>query len=264
MHNFYFADKWLSYFCGRFVQAPQHEISKRDISAIEIPYKDGDILLDNGRWQNVEFEREICFLPYLSEMSAHHLAKAVTEWLTLNRGYQKYKDTYNPGYFTNAYISNIDSIVRELPSLLSTKIKFNRVPWWYSEIGAKPIELEVNKAVNLRNPEKYISLPTIKITNTNTSSSSNAKANLTINGTKYALRVMITLCLTVNQCSIERINLTVHRNLSTTHYRLNFPPEIIRLRLQLSAMPRLALPRIGGVCKCSIPCFINCKTQPTS
>ena len=49
MHNFYFADKWLSYFCGRFVQAPQHEISKRDISAIEIPYKDGDILLDNGR-----------------------------------------------------------------------------------------------------------------------------------------------------------------------------------------------------------------------
>lgn len=187
MHNFYFADKWLSYFCGRFVQAPQHEISKRDISAIEIPYKDGDILLDNGRWQNVEFEREICFLPYLSEMSAHHLAKAVTEWLTLNQGYQKYKDTYNPGYFTKAYISNIDSIVRELPSLLTTKIKFNRVPWWYSEIGAKPIELEVNKAVNLRNPEKYISLPTIKITNTNTSSSSSAKANLTINGTKYIL-----------------------------------------------------------------------------
>ena len=78
-------------------------------------------MLDNGRWQNVEFEREICFLPYLSELSAKHLARAVIEWLTLNRGYQKYKDTYNPGYFTEAYISNTDDIVRELPTLLTTK-----------------------------------------------------------------------------------------------------------------------------------------------
>ena len=104
MHNFYFGGKWLSYFGGRITQAPQHEIPVRDVSTVEIPCRDGDVLLDNGRWQNVEFEREISFLPYLSELSAKHLARAVIEWLTLNQGYQKYKDTYNPGYFTEAYI----------------------------------------------------------------------------------------------------------------------------------------------------------------
>lgn len=188
MHNFYFGNKWLSYFGGRIAQAPQHEISKRDISAIEIPYKDGDILLDNGRWQNVNFERAICFLPYLSELSAKHLARAVIEWLTLNQGYQKYKDTYNPGYFTEAYISNTDDIVRKLPSLLTTKIKFNRKPWWHSELGQRTIDFEVNKSVSLYNPEQYESLPTIIITNTNVSGGTTAVAKININGESLDLK----------------------------------------------------------------------------
>ena len=53
MHNFYFGGKWLSYFGGRITQAPQHEIPVRDVSTVEIPCRDGDVLLDNGRWQNV-------------------------------------------------------------------------------------------------------------------------------------------------------------------------------------------------------------------
>lgn len=183
MHNFYFGDKWLSYFGGRIAQAPQHEIPVRDVSAVEIPYRDGDILIDNGRWQNIEFEREICFLPYLSELSAKHLARAVIEWLTLNQGYQKYKDTYNPGYFTEAYISNVDYIVRELPSLLSTRIKFNRKPWWHSELGQRTIDFELNKSVVLHNSERYESLPTIRITNTQNSSVRKvAVATVNING----------------------------------------------------------------------------------
>lgn len=189
MHNFYFGNKWLSYFGGRIAQAPQHEIPVRDVSTVEIPCRDGDILLDNGRWQNVDFEREICFLPYLSELSAKHLARAVIEWLTLNQGYQKYKDTYNPGYFTEAYISNVDDIVRELPSLLTTKIKFNRKPWWYSNLGQQTIDFEVNKPIVLHNPEKYESLPTIVITNKQSMSVKNAAvATVSINGEQFSLK----------------------------------------------------------------------------
>lgn len=188
MHNFYFGGKWLSYFGGRITQAPQHEIPVRDVSAVEIPCRDGDVLFDNGRWKNVEFEREISFLPYLSELSAKHLARAVIEWLTLNRGYQKYKDTYNPGYFTEAYISNTDDIVRELPTLLTTKIKFNRKPWWYSELGQRTIDFEVNKPIVLHNPEKYESLPTIIITNTNVSGNTTAVAKININGESLDLK----------------------------------------------------------------------------
>lgn len=189
MHNFYFGDKWLSYFGGRITKAPQHEIPVRDVSTVEIPYRDGDILLDNGRWQNVDFEREICFLPYLSELSAKQLARAVIEWLTLSQGYQKYKDTYNPGYFTEAYISNSDDIVRELPSLLTTKIKFNRKPWWYSELGQQTIDFEVNKPIVLHNPEKYESLPTIVITNKQSMSAKNAAvATVSINGEQFSLK----------------------------------------------------------------------------
>lgn len=188
MHNFYFGGKWLSYFGGRITKAPQHEIPVRDASTVEIPCRDGDVLLDNGRWKNVEFEREISFLPYLSELSAKHLARAVIEWLTLNRGYQKYKDTYNPGYFTEAYISNTDDIVRELPTLLTTKIKFNRKPWWYSELGQRTIDFEVNKSVSLHNPEQYESLPTIIITNTNVSDGTTAIAKININGESLHLK----------------------------------------------------------------------------
>ena len=127
-------------------------------------------------------------MPYISELSAKHLARAVIEWLTLNRGYQKYKDTYNPGYFTEAYISNTNDIVRELPTLLTTKIKFNRKPWWYSELGQRTIDFEVNKSVFLHNPEQYESLPTIIITNTNVSGGTTAIAKININGESLGLK----------------------------------------------------------------------------
>lgn len=184
MHNFYFGGKWLSYFGGRLLQAPSFALPEREFQNIEILGQDGDEYVDNGRWKNVEFELQICFLPMMSQMSARQLAFGVIDWLSNLRGYQIFRDTAHPGYYTRAFITNMDSIIAELPTLLTTTIKFSREPWWHSDAGQKVYTLEKNVPLILNNPENYIAKPKILIERA--SSGSSISYDITINGKKVA------------------------------------------------------------------------------
>lgn len=183
MHNFFFGGKWLSYFGGRLLQPPEFSIPERDFKNVEILGKDSDEYVDNGRWKNVEFELEVCFLPIFSQMSCRHLALSIIDWLSNSRGYQIFKDTSHPGYYTRAFITNIESIVAELPTLLTTKIKFSREPWWHSEAGQQAHTLADGKLLSLENPENYIAKPKIVIDRVKpTTSQKSTIFTLNING----------------------------------------------------------------------------------
>ena len=161
MHDFYFNNLWLSRFGGRLLGHPKHEIAKREVDAVSIPGLSGDLLLDNKRYLNVEFERSLAFMPFLATQTAKKLAYNIIEWLTSAPGeYSIFKDTYNPGYFTKAYISDFSELERELPYLLSAKVKFNRIPFWYSDVGTRKIEL-LNGTAVINNPETLESEPVI-------------------------------------------------------------------------------------------------------
>jgi phage-related protein len=161
MHNFYFAGHYLSEFAGRIGQAPAHQIAQRDFELVEIPGRSGDIIQDNGRYKNVSFKLQIYFLPYLSEQTARQLAYAVIDWLGAFNGYQEYRDTYNPDYYTKAVITNLDEIKRELPTLLSTTIEFSRIPFWYRLDGRNEIELPYDTEIKMNNSEVLPAEPTL-------------------------------------------------------------------------------------------------------
>ena len=159
MHNFTFKGVSLSQFGGRILQAPFHTVAKRNVDFEKIYGQSGDEIIDNESYDNISFSIKISFLPLLSEQTARELAYAIIDWLApLQNGYYTYRDTYNPGYFTKAVLININDVVRELPTLLTTTLKFNRVPFWYRDDGVDKITIK-STGSTIVNPENYTSEP---------------------------------------------------------------------------------------------------------
>ena len=159
MHDFSFDGVSLSSFAGRILQAPVHTVASRNITRVKIYGQSGDEIIDNGSYDNVDFSLKIGFLPHLTQYTAQQLARAVIDWLAPRQdGYYVYRDTLNAGYFTRACLTNFAEIKRELRTYLTATLKFTRVPFWYSDVGAQPVAAN-NGAVTLTNPEIYSAEP---------------------------------------------------------------------------------------------------------
>lgn len=78
---------------GRTYNAPE-----RDISYIEVPGRNGDLIIDNGRYRNVDIAY-LCGIKKLEDMTA------VKRWLLSSTGYKKLVDTYDPEHFRLASYS---------------------------------------------------------------------------------------------------------------------------------------------------------------
>lgn len=161
MHNFTFNGVDLSAFGGRILQAPLHTVANRNIELVKIYGQNGDEIIDNESYDNVDFSLKIAFLPIFGQQTARQLAYAIIDWLApLQNGYYIYRDTYNPGYFTKAVLKNIGEIERTLPTQLSATLKFNRVPYWYRDDGVNAVEFYNGGADNiLTNPEQHSAEP---------------------------------------------------------------------------------------------------------
>ena len=185
MHNFKFGGKDLLGFCGRITQAPSHTVAERNCELVEIPGRSGNIYIDNKSYKNVDFDLSICFMPFLSDLTARQLAYAVINWLAPLTGYQIYEDTYNPGYYTKAVLKNIGEIKRELPTLLTATLSFSRLPYWYRTDGKNEIILpNDNSDKIINNPEPFDAPPIFIYRNQN---ASNASITLYINNVKTIL-----------------------------------------------------------------------------
>lgn len=162
MHNFSFGGKNLLQFGGRILQAPSHNIAERNVEFVKIYGQSGDEIIDNESYNNVAFSIKICFFPLLSQRTAHDLAYSIIDWLgPLQNGYYEYRDTYNPGYFTQAALTNLGEVTRELPNLLTATLKFSRVPFWYRDSGTKNITA-YGGTNQVYNPERYPAEPYYK------------------------------------------------------------------------------------------------------
>lgn len=184
MRSFSFNNISLSSFGGRLLQPPSHAIAARNKSFQKVYGQSGDEIIDNESYDNVKFKLKIGFLPLVAQQTVQNLARAVIDWFApLQDGYYIYRDTFNPGYFTRAAITNFDEIVQELRTYLTATIEFNRVPFWYKDGGATAITF-TNQAL-LVNPEAYTAEPIITLT----AATSLQNVKLTINGIETAFNV---------------------------------------------------------------------------
>lgn len=147
-------------------ERPTHVIAERDIEFESVPYLNGDILTDNGRYVNKTRKIKIRAVPKLCKMSLEQWSRRLTEWL-ITIDYGVYRDDFNPGYFRKGIVTKIDEIKAVQKDVYETSIEFNFQPFWYSDIGQEEKEwntTENSLTVNLYNPEMWESAPYYEIT----------------------------------------------------------------------------------------------------
>lgn len=145
---------------------PIYTVASRSMNFQSILGRSGDVIVDDKRYNNVEMTYSINSIPHLvAAESNQELVHSLIDWLAPSDGdYKILRDDWNSGYFCKAVCTNISEITQKLFLGLDTTIKFNRMPFWYSDIGQIPKVIEgVNKKCTLYNPEIYEAEPLITI-----------------------------------------------------------------------------------------------------
>ena len=125
-----------------------------DVSFVSVPGKNGDVLIDNNRFNNVTVSYNVAFRNVKSR------AAAIKLWLC-RVGYFVLTDTYQPHYFRMAAFSSNLKIDELIENVGQAQISFNCKPFMYSLAGRKTITLTEPGTVT--NPEAFVALPHIKI-----------------------------------------------------------------------------------------------------
>lgn len=127
----------------------------RDLSFISVPGRNGDIIVDNNRYENINISYTVgC-------KDIKNKATALKLWLC-KPGYFRLIDTYQPDYFRMASFASNLPIDEVLQNVGQTKVVFNCKPFRYSLSGENTISF--TSARSITNPEGFESLPYIKIT----------------------------------------------------------------------------------------------------
>ena len=149
-YNFKFGDYWISELGAISTETPSIEIAQRDYELIDIPGKDGSDYIDNGRYNNVEFDRSISLIGRKNFPVEDKVANFISTYAYL-QGYHPFEDTDHNDMVTEAVLTNFNEINRKLRTLNSAKLKFSRKPYWYLKSGFEYREMDLSPSVPIMN-----------------------------------------------------------------------------------------------------------------
>lgn len=157
MHSFTFDSISSDYF-GLTINRKNIYVSpKRSQEVISVPGRDGDLIFDNGNYENVT----ISYTCSLTDTSAK--VDEINEWLS-KPGYKILSDTYDSTCFRKASVVEGTKITED-KKIGTFDLKFSCKPYKYLYSGETSIALNIdNNAKNINNPTSYSSLPLFEIT----------------------------------------------------------------------------------------------------
>lgn len=131
---------------------------ERDETSVQVPGKNGDVILDNGRWKNTPLVYECSIArDFSSRFEAFRAA------IMAVHGYQRLEDTYDPEEFYTARLSSsIDPNVNLQLNAGTFELKFDRKPQRFLKSGELPVGGKTIDDVVLYNPTLYTSKPLLR------------------------------------------------------------------------------------------------------
>lgn len=145
----------------------------RRLETVQIPGRNGDLIIDSGAYDNYTQEYEVYFHAGINRTP--QAARRVRAWLAASASYQRLEDSYDPEYFRMAYYagpSDIENIMNEFGRMtISFACKPQR---WRKDgetittfDGKAPAEEYTGGAIY--NFEQFASLPYMKVYGTRSS-----------------------------------------------------------------------------------------------
>ncbi|MBQ8166639.1 MAG: hypothetical protein IJZ96_06355 [Lachnospiraceae bacterium] len=144
-----------------------HGAPKPIVESVNVPGRGNIIIdrkadpLDNDEYEDISKVYQVHMIPdSVAEQSVEIVSRAMFKWLYKTTAYKELKDSYEPGYYRKAYISEMITVDRIAQGLLSSlAIPFTASAYKYLVSGKDEITLTTGGM--LYNPEGFTASPLI-------------------------------------------------------------------------------------------------------
>lgn len=131
---------------------------ERDVEVQEIPGKNGDIVLDNGRYKN----RPLSYPAFIFRDFGVNVEGLRNMLLTHSTNYYKIKDTYHPQEFVlGRWAGSFEPEMEEDLKAGRFEFKFDCKPQRFLESGQNPIDMDASG--NILNPTLQEAKPLLRV-----------------------------------------------------------------------------------------------------
>jgi predicted phage tail component-like protein len=128
-----------------------YRLPERDVEYISVPGRNGDLVVDNGRWQNVAVTYS-CFIP---KNFREHYADLVS-WLASQKGYGKLEDARHPEFYWLARMdADVDPKMVVADDSGTFTLTFNCKPQRFLKSGEIPVEIPCEPAADPVSVRRY-------------------------------------------------------------------------------------------------------------
>lgn len=144
---------------------PARPVPARRYTVEQIPGRSGDLLFDDGAYDNVEQVYEVYIRKGENAASFQKACNEVAEMLLKPSGYQKLMDPFDPDVYRMAYFAGPTNIANILNQFGRAELVFNCKPWRYLKSGDDLVVIDIDGGT-ITNPTEFESEPLIRITGT--------------------------------------------------------------------------------------------------
>lgn len=128
-----------------------------------IPGRDGDLILPNGRFPNVQITYSV-FLPAKTKEQLAEKIAAVKAWLFYEPDrYHELRDSYDTTGFRKAVINTQLDIEDQLNKIGVFTVSFSCLPFRYLDSGQEAVTISSGGGTTLINPTVFESKPLIRV-----------------------------------------------------------------------------------------------------
>lgn len=145
---------------------PPYEFPEREYQAVNIPGRNGDLVLDKGSYRNVERTYSFAKI-FQNGEKFHEQATKIVAWLSSAKGYARLEDTYeldengHPKYYRMAYFNNPGTLSNFYDVATVLDVTFVCKPERWLTKGEEFVTKASGEKIT--NPTDYDSNPVIKV-----------------------------------------------------------------------------------------------------
>lgn len=138
-----------------------YNVPERSVEFVSIAGRDGDLILDNGHFENIEVTYPAgCF--GVDQTSFADKVRAFRNAIASKKGYQRLTDSYNPNEYRMAtFVNGVEVDPTSYGRAGEFELLFNCQPFRYLMSGES--EIEVTSGSKIANPTPFESKPLIEV-----------------------------------------------------------------------------------------------------
>lgn len=132
---------------------------ERDVTALAVPGRNGDLVVDNGRWRNVM----VAYPCYVQRGFAGSVPQ-IRAWLAGDGNYHRLEDDAHPGEYRMARLAGeLGFAPRYLGHQAEVTVTFDCKPQRWLTAGEAWTALDPSGSITLTNPTGFDALPIIEV-----------------------------------------------------------------------------------------------------